>query len=419
MKKIALGCLSLLSLLATAQSDLTTKLQACYDLDCSTGIQITNGAGTGNALDGTVNGSITCVTGHLGTPSTAVQFGGTALDYIALPNNPLIKPTTSVTIAGWYYVTNTAYQTLVFAKNACASTQPAYSISSNNGWFGITKYPPSCGTGTMVNSAATTMYAWHFVVAYADNSKLRVTVDNGTPVTISHTLVFNYDPNSSVFLGGTNVQGTNFPFNGRMDNIRFYNRELTSAEIAKLYNLEPICSDEGIPPVSDFNMATSTICENESITYVNQSANSSDSWNWQFEGGTPPTSNLMVPTVNYSAAGVYTVSLQATNKYGVGTIVTKTVTVTTCLGLEGHKYQELKPQIFPNPATGRFTIDRVSDCEVSILDVSGRLIEVLRPDNNRVEVDCSKQAAGIYFVAVKNKLTGLSTVLKVVLCERS
>lgn len=417
MKILALVYISMLTVFATAQSNLTTNLQACYDLNCATGTIITNGATSGSTLDGTVHGSVTCVSGHLGTPSTALQFGGTALDYVSLPNSPLIRPTTSLTITGWYYVTNSNYQTLIFTKSSCASIQPGYSISSNNGWFGITKYPPSCGTGTMVNSIANTLYAWHFVVAYADNTKLRVSVDNGTPVTISHTLAFNYDPSTQVILGGTNIAGTNFPFTGKMDNIRFYNRELTSGEITKLYNFDPDCDVLGLPPVSDFLISNSTICENEPITYVNNSANTSNAWNWQFEGGTPATSNLAAPAVSYTAPGVYTISLVATNDYGVGTTITKTITVTTCNALNSFAKQERQPHIFPNPAAGKYTIDNVLDCDISISDVSGRLISVFYSNSESMEINCDKELPGIYFVAVKHKLTGACKVLKVVLRE--
>lgn len=412
MKTLALGCMSLLVAFASAQPNLNIKLQACYDLDCPTGNLITNGATTGSALDGTVHGNVTCVAGHLGIPSTALKFGGTALDYVALPNSSLIRPTTSITIAGWFYVTNTNYETLVFTKNACQSILPGYTTSSNSGKFALTKYPPGCGTGTTVSSATTIMNTWHFVVAYADNSRLRISVDNGTPVTISHTLVFNYDPTTSVILGGTNLAGTNFPFTGQMDNIRFYNRELIPSEIATLYSFDPYCTDAGLPPVSDFNISSNIICDNESIVYVNQSANTSNAWNWEFEGGSPSTSTLISPSVNYNTPGVYTISLVASNNYGIGNKVTKTITVTTCAGASWHTKNEQYPEIFPNPTNGRFTLNRIPDCDVSISDVSGWLIDVVHSDSERLEMNYSNLRPGVYYVNVRHRVTGELKVLK-------
>lgn len=413
MKIVTLCCLLLATVFASAQSNLTTNLQACYDLDCMTEGVITNGASTGPVLNGAVNGNITCVAGHLGLPSSALQFGGTPQDFIEIAASQPIKPTTSVTIVGWFYPTNNNSQTLVFTKNNCQSIQPGYTTSFSTDRFRLTKYPPNCGTGTIVNSPITTLNNWHFVMAYADNSRLSISVDNGIPVTITHTVVFNYDPIGSVILGGTNDL-YNFPFAGKMDNLRIYDRELTADEITTLYSLNPLCTDEGLPPVSDFNLSKTMLCDLEALVCTDQSNNTPLEWSWQFPGGSPPASSLPSPVVYYNAPGVYTVSLVSTNNFGTGNTTTKTVTVTTCAGISSQSSQQQQSEIFPNPAAGRFTIDHVSDCDVRISDLSGRLTDVLSPGSDRAEINCSHLSAGVYSVVVRNWISGECKVLKLV-----
>ncbi|MCI5056882.1 MAG: S8 family serine peptidase [Flavobacteriales bacterium] len=75
---------------------------------------------------------------------------------------------------------------------------------------------------------------------------------------------------------------------------------------------------------ADFFMPFSEICPGTPIQFVDQSAPGPIlTWDWSFPGGTPPTSNVMSPTVSYSTPGVYDVTLIVSNADGTDTI-TKT-----------------------------------------------------------------------------------------------
>lgn len=237
----------------SAQVNLLNNLQACYPLDCPNNGIATNGAPTGAALNGTILGNVTCITGHLGAPNTALQFGGATNDFIRLVNNPLIKPTTSLTISGWFYVTALNSQDLVFMKNTCNSNFNAISFIAENSTFQIYKRPGSpgaCGSGTNAASVVFPLNTWHHVVCYADNFFLKIIVNNTSPVVTSHTIAFDYDSSTEVILGGTDQVILSNNFSGRMDNLRFWNRELTGAEITFLFNNDPSCSTATPPPTS-------------------------------------------------------------------------------------------------------------------------------------------------------------------------
>ncbi len=75
------------------------------------------------------------------------------------------------------------------------------------------------------------------------------------------------------------------------------------------------------PPVAAFSASAVAVCTSESIQFFDQSANVPLTFNWTFENGTPATSNLAAPVVNWSQPGTYTVTLQVTNSLGSDIIV--------------------------------------------------------------------------------------------------
>ncbi|MBI5914762.1 MAG: PKD domain-containing protein, partial [Bacteroidetes bacterium] len=77
------------------------------------------------------------------------------------------------------------------------------------------------------------------------------------------------------------------------------------------------------PPTANFIGTPTTGCTPLSVAFTDQSTNGPISWNWTFPGGNPGTSTMQNPTVVYNTAGVFNVTLTATNLAGSNT-VTKT-----------------------------------------------------------------------------------------------
>lgn len=74
--------------------------------------------------------------------------------------------------------------------------------------------------------------------------------------------------------------------------------------------------------------ADSSICAGQKITFTDKSNYSPTNWYWQFPGGTPDTSTLENPTIEYDSAGTYNVTFSAWNACDSGTqIVTNYITV--------------------------------------------------------------------------------------------
>jgi PKD repeat protein len=83
-------------------------------------------------------------------------------------------------------------------------------------------------------------------------------------------------------------------------------------------------------PTSGFSTPVTTIMPGTAILFSDESAGVPETWNWEFEGGTPYLSSQPNPVVTYATAGVYNVSLVVTNDFGTDSeIRTDYITVTS------------------------------------------------------------------------------------------
>jgi PKD repeat protein len=82
----------------------------------------------------------------------------------------------------------------------------------------------------------------------------------------------------------------------------------------------------GQPPTALFTH-TNTPCTGQTISFIDQSTNIPNAWNWQFPGGSPASATVANPAVVYNTPGTYTVTLVSANQSGTSSPVTQTVTV--------------------------------------------------------------------------------------------
>ncbi len=74
-------------------------------------------------------------------------------------------------------------------------------------------------------------------------------------------------------------------------------------------------------PVANFGADKRYACTNAPVTFADSTENALvTSWNWDFPGGTPSTSNVASPVVTYASPGVYAITYTATNSAGSNTI---------------------------------------------------------------------------------------------------
>ena len=81
------------------------------------------------------------------------------------------------------------------------------------------------------------------------------------------------------------------------------------------------CNTTPQAPVANFTANRTSVCPGNTVTFTDLSTNNPTSWSWSFPGGTPATvtgtnAASRNPTVTYSSAGTYSVTLTATNSLG-------------------------------------------------------------------------------------------------------
>jgi PKD repeat protein len=74
-------------------------------------------------------------------------------------------------------------------------------------------------------------------------------------------------------------------------------------------------------PTANFNANNTNGCAPLTVQFNNTSSSNATTFQWEFPGGTPSSSSDKNPTVTYSAAGVYSVTLTSGNAAGSGTAV--------------------------------------------------------------------------------------------------
>ncbi len=151
------------------------------------------------------------------------------------------------------------------------------------------------------------------------NDSLVITISNGTQtITIDKVAT---GQNSNQWIYKSYKVKDYFPTPG--NNIRFAARtfDLTgSGHLVEagldLFRVIDSTANSAQPPVANFSYSNSTVCQNETVSFNDQSQNSPVNWNWQFEGGTPTTSSSANPVVTYNTPGTYSVTLTVGNGSG-------------------------------------------------------------------------------------------------------
>lgn len=400
MKKIFTLFFISLAALASSQN-IASGLQACYPMDNNA----QNYAPTGPALNGTfVNTSST--TGHSNVLNTAQSLNGSVGSYIELPDHPGLK-SDSVFFSGWFRLDSLPnLQYLVYTTNGCVSNFEAYSLhvyydfSVNQQVFCVSKCGSDCGIKPQIISLVSPVIGnWYHVCFYVSNSVMKLYVNGVFQSSTNHSVQFGYQSGYNVYLGVTNQSNFDMPLKGAIDNVRFYNRELTQQEITLLYTTDQLCA---AMPVSTFSASKTQICRGSSITFTDQSTNTPTAWNWQFPGGNPSSSTLSIPTVSFPSPGIYTVSLVASNAAGAGNTSVQTITVNSCVSISENNHPISQLSIYPNPATDRVYVEGLGENTLIVYDLLGKPVKYSksRVTENVSEINLQDAATGIYFVKI-------------------
>jgi PKD repeat protein len=156
-----------------------------------------------------------------------------------------------------------------------------------------------------------------------------------------------------------------------------------------------------LSPVADFQALLFQVNAGTAIQFNDKSSNGPTTWSWSFDGGTPNTSTQQNPIITYHQAGVYNVTLIATNSNGVDT-VTKSCYIKVDGSLMVAKVSHKQSiQVYPNPFEDRLFFRWGTDdlsLTYSLYDSFGKQISrfTITRDNN--SFDLSHLRPGFYFL---------------------
>jgi hypothetical protein len=230
------------------KSALTDGLVGHWKLDETSGATITDSSG--NSLDGSwTDGDDNDVTGETttGSISSALTFDGTD-DYISIPDDSnAMDVAMPVTISAWVYPTSFTSHSPIFASDAgttgysgyllSISTTGAISVQYASG--GSTGYFRRTGTGT----TSLTLNQWNHVTGIIRGATDMSIYINGTKDSIS----YSGTGGDVSFTSSTGHIGHIYTYNryanGGIDDVRFYDRELSAFEVKSLHAMGASCEE--------------------------------------------------------------------------------------------------------------------------------------------------------------------------------
>lgn len=185
------------------------------------------------------------------------------------------------------------------------------------------------------------------------------------------------EPVSGVNFNGGVSPATATYFQGIADNIILNNKPLWRINT---YNLH-----------SEFSMSLT----DSTVSFTNLSTNYT-SVLWDFGDGT--TSTDINPQHNYNQLGTKTITLTVT-KNGCSEVYTKTIEITV-LNSDIHEITDLK--IYPTVTNDFITIKSHLLFNGKIYNSIGQEVATFQKNNEEIEINLSKYAAGVYFIQIEN-----------------
>ncbi len=241
MKYISVVSLWLMAIAVSAQN-ISSGLTACYTLNGSALESVNSAHGTAYGVNPAADRN--------NNAGAALSFTGSSSCFVELPNTIFLKPSQAVSASCWYRPASvTKWSELVFAKNKHYNYFTAYAATiqdhGSGSRFRVYRQNGTPAEDMAESSTPVQADTWYHLAFSIDSSSIKLYV-NGVLEDSAASVIksFNYDSTRTVVLGGTNESNWNNPYEGRMDNLRFYNRVLTAGEILMLYNLDPSCITE-------------------------------------------------------------------------------------------------------------------------------------------------------------------------------
>ena len=230
-RSLTAKCVFLLfaSIVVPAQSSAQTGLVASYSFSEGSGATVTDSSGNGN--HGVIAGASWTQAGRFGS---ALQFDGID-DLVTIADSASLDLTGPITMEAWVYPTDRSRSPIFLKELAGGLSYALYAY--DNGMRPSVRIGTIDGDRNIIAGAALPLAAWTHVAATYDGATLRLYID-GVEVgakLVERQIRTSVDP---LRVGGRFDRGEFFQ--GRIDEIRIYNRTLSATEIVADMNAPPM-----------------------------------------------------------------------------------------------------------------------------------------------------------------------------------
>ena len=309
------------------------------------------------SLDGT-NMNITVGTSGGINNGRYYSFNGTSSD-VNMGTSSSLRFTTAVSVSVWFRSTSTASNMRMAGNNGYSSAWYGYYMGFSGGQVRWATHDNAGNNNEKYSGTGLANGQWHHAVGTFDstNNRKRLYIDG---VAYGGDTTWNYDigyPASSRFHLGT-TQGSGGWFNGDLNHVAVWSRELTSSEVSSIYNNGPtdaLVYPWGTSPggeISGTVNGVANVSGSLSVQAVSTLTNGLMGW-WALDEQTGPTcydstSNDLDGTgnnVSYGSTGVvnscYTFNGSSSYvTFGAVAQPTTAITISAWIRLTGHPSEE-------------------------------------------------------------------------------
>ena len=163
------------------------------------------------------------------------------------------------------------------------------------------------------------------------------------------------------------------------------------------------------PLTAEFVAEQTEFCYSGTAHFEDMSLGDPVQYQWTFEGGNPPTSELMNPNVYYAEIGDYDVTLIVRDADGNTdtTVNADYIQILDCVGVD-EEASNIALSVFPNPSQGMVKLNIEADlfntAELKVIDIMGKVVyeqsNISVVGSLTTEIDLSGNSDGIYFITV-------------------
>ena len=164
----------------------------------------------------------------------AIEFDGSN-DYIDVGNWNVSGD--KITCMAWVYVHSTPNDPRVISKSNDTSYQMFCLLVNGTDTVGWRIVGPGSTDRTILNtSQQLSMNTWYHLTGVYDGSQMRIYINAEQKASVSKSgnIYQNSDP---IWIGGNATSATQRPFDGLIEDVRVYNRDLSLDEIQTIYQV--------------------------------------------------------------------------------------------------------------------------------------------------------------------------------------